>query len=613
MSIEYKDPNNTLLTGGVIPNNKLWFFKGSWWDSTYENSLWFSTLSDQNRWYDNCPDRMLAVIDYTYAIKDDYSVDFRVPYSTEDLQGCTYMCRVKDYNLVTDTRWYYFVNSFTAYSPNSTVVHCTLDVIQTFMFEWKLGKQHILRTNGTLESGIRDVRCFTNEDFMPAIEECSSTIHIDDVLTDSSVGFSGHMMSTRCYLVVCTEYWYYDVDTQTDEFVKLTSSGFDDPSELNYCVFKTLAGCMYFLDKYTGTDKNKIKGVYGIPYFCAFGGTRLDGNTETVITLRRTDGTSIGWVKQTGARKYEYQITVPTSFYGYTPYINKTRMIHCLSIESRTGKSAMFKMTDIDFYVSGGSPVIKLTIIGILSIAPKIIIVPHEVPESGNMKSSNYVSFDINPSFSVFDDAGQEIYNKNYEAAINKNNLSMIGSAISATLGGLALALPTGGSSMAVTIAALAGIVGGEIGAISGAITDANLKATYQAPQNMIGTCDADDAWFTGMNEIIIRWLSPTEQNLKAFDVYLATNGYNYSGKIDECGTLSANGRGVNMFGRPYFNFIQLDHCKVVFGNCGIYKEKIEDIFNTGIRFWNVTHPQIMADGIGNYTSAILSGNQSAS
>lgn len=617
MSITYKDPNNTLLTGGVTPDNKLWFFKGSWFDPTYENALWFSNLANQKYWFNNCPDRMLDITDYTYAIKDEYSIDFRVPYSTEDLLGCTYICRIKDYNTDDEKRWYYFVDSFTAYSPNSTVIHCTLDVIQTFMFEWKLGKQHLLRTNGTRENGLTDPRCYTNEDFMPVLEECSSTEFIDDTITDSNVGFSGHIMSTKCYLVVCTEYWNYDPDTATEGFQKLTSAGINDPSELNYCVFKTLAGCMYFLEKYnSGTDKNKIKGVYGIPYLCAFGGTRLDGATETIITIRRTDGTSIGWVRQTGARKYEKEISVPTSFYGYTPYINKSRMIHCLSIESRTGKSAILKMTDTDFYTSGGSTKIKLTIIGILSIAPKIIIVPHAVPESGTLRTSNYVSFDINPSFSVYDDAGAEIYNRNYENAVNKNNLSMIAGAVLTTLGLVGLTVATGGASAPATIPATLGsigaIVGGESAILSGAVTSANLKETYQTPQNMIGTCESEDAWHTGMTDIVLRWLSPTEQNFKAFDMYMVTNGYNYSGRIEECGTLSASGKGVNMFGRRYFNFIQTEHCKIVWGNCGIYKTKIESLFDRGIRFWNVSESAIMADGIANYTDTIISGNQSA-
>ena len=597
MSITYKDPNNTLLTGGVTPDNKLWFYGASWFDPSQENTLWFSSLANQKSWYAS---HRIVSMDTTdsirYAIKDQYKVDFRVPYSTEELYQCAYVCRIRILAENVDLRYYYFIDSVDAYSPNSSTIHCTLDVMQTFMFDWKLGNQHILRCNGLVDSSLNDVRCFSNEDFMPVIEECTSSQFIDPTITDTVSGVSGKALSKRCYDVVVTEVWQVG-----GTYTKPPRAGLNDPSDLYHCIFTDIEFCRKFIDNYTTTNKNKIKGVYGIPFICIAGSTDVAESYLPIVDVIDGDPQTIGYVRQTTVHYTTYKLPVPTSWYSYTPYINKTNMVNVLSLETRSGKNAMFKATDLNFITENGVLKIVLSIVGILSISPKVLVFPHSYADESHMtqmKSSNYLSYDVSPSFSIFDSSQAEIYNNNYNLAYNKQNLAEIASAIT-MIGGVALA-GAGGSA----VGSLAGIAGGAMGIISAEMTKANMKETYQVPQNMIGTCESRDIWYIGKFYLVARWLSPTEQNLKAFDSYLATNGYNYSGRIEDLGNL-----GITMFSRKCFNYIQIDNCKLS-GNVGIYKDDIQNIFNRGIRFWNVNDTQVNSDGIANYTSQILSRNQ---
>lgn len=632
--ITYKEPEMT-----VSADNKLWFYTSKYFDRSYANSLWFANRSYQWTWFEQ--NYILTLSSpFSYAIKDEYSVDFRVPYGTESLLSSAYICRVKNKGLTGERRWYYFIDSIDAYSPNMSIIHCTLDVIQTFMFDWKLGNQHILKSTGAIaeSSALSDPRNFTNEDFMPEIEECSKTQYIDPLVKDTPINVTHRAFTYRVYLVVCTEMYNYDLDSSSVKWWKysdssLSSSGINDPSELLYCVFTTKSNAQKFLSKYdSGNKKNAIKGVYGIPWICAFGGTRLDGTTDStsnVYTIHDEDGDHpvLGYLRSTGARYTTTTIDVPSTFYntttpsyaGFTPKMAKSRMIHCLSLETRNGKNALLKMTDVDWVTVGGVPKIQLTIIGVLSISPKVLVFPHIAPEvltSASdvqtvqleiIKNSNYLSYDISPSFSVYDDAGEEIYNKNYETAMNTQTASMIASGVAAIVG-VATTVATGGAT--APLLALGAITGGTVGLGKSAESIANLKATYQKPQNMIGSCESSDLWFTKMGYLVARWLSPVEQNLRSFDEHLMTEGYNYAGKIEDLGHAFANGHGITKFGRKLFVFIQTQNCKIVDGNIGIYREKIESIFNNGIRFWDVRKSDIVTYGICNYNSTILNGNQ---
>ena len=84
MSITYKEPNNTTLTGGVVPDNKLWFYGAAWFDPTNVNTLWFSSLANQKSWFASHRLTQMDTSDVIrYAIKDQFSEDFRVPFPTE--------------------------------------------------------------------------------------------------------------------------------------------------------------------------------------------------------------------------------------------------------------------------------------------------------------------------------------------------------------------------------------------------------------------------------------------------------------------------------------------------------------------------------------------------
>lgn len=631
MSITYKDPNNTLLTGGVEPDTKLWFYRGSWFDPTYENALWFSKqkgTQSQWSWFDSNFITGLSTT-YTYAIKSAYEVDFRVPWSTDDLFECSYICRVKNHNESNEKRWFYFINSVTAYSPNMSIVHCTLDVIQTFMFEWKLGNQSVLRCNGLYSQSIRnDPRCFTNEDISPAFEECSHSEKIDPLLSTTDyanvpfvtdAGFDRHALTSQVFLLVATEYFDYGhyVLVGGDPSVgfrsvstEVRSSGNDrDANQFFYCVFKTAYDLQKYLIPYGTENKmNAIKGIYGIPLICAGQKATETGATPTdpwAIELKDILGNYVGWRIKSVPNKVTVKVDFRSSFYGYAPLVNKTRTTNCIAIETRSGKQCIVKANEINW---DSSNQLTLSIVGIVSTTPKVMVIPHTIPETDPMKTSNYLSTSICPMFAVYDESEVQIYNAQYQSAMSKEGLGMLMSVIAIALG-TASAMGTGGASIPATL----GIIGGMGGVARGAVTMRNMEETYKPPQNMVGTSDESDIWLLNLGYVMVRWLSPTQQNLMAFDKYLAMYGYNYSGETEDLGLPSGDniGKGVYFFGRKCFCYYQLANCKIVSGSLGIYKTKVENIFNTGIRFWNVYDEKVAESGICNFSSTILARNES--
>ena len=648
--ITYKEPEMT-----VSADEQLWFYKGSWFDPKYNNTMWFASQKGSNsqwHWFDTNREPTISQ-QFRYAIKSMYEVDFRVPYSTDDLFETSYVCRIKNYGKTNEKRLMYFIDSIDAYSPNMSIVHCTLDVIQTFMFEWKLGTQHTLRTNGRyLASIINDERCFTNEDFAPDFEECSKSQIVDPLISPNTetgyikitdLPFKGHALTKQVYLVIATQYFdYYQYHTVGQdfedswhsvsymEFANTNNQNPKDANQLFYLVFENLEKLSHYLWMYSpdltksggqSVDNagrlNAIKGIYGIPLICAGVKAVDQGDPEIPSSIWSRDlydnvGDFCGYRVKSVANKIAINVDFPTSFYGYTPYVNKTRTYNCLSIESRSGKSVVLKANELDWTLDNGTYKLTLTIEGICSTEPKVLAIPHSLPETSltTLKTTNYFSTSVSPTFTIFNASDEQIYNKNYETAMNKESLSAITSAITMGLG-IATTLATGGAT--APLMALGAGVAGVSSYVGSRMERQNMKETYKPPQNMIGSAESSDIWVLDMGYIVLRWLSPTFQNMKSFDKTLATNGYNCSGDLIDLGLQSGTnqGSGFNMFGRNCFCYVQTLDCNIGSGNLGIYKNRIESIFNNGIRFWNVSNSNVNTYGIGNYTTAVLRANES--
>lgn len=624
MSITYKDPNNTLLTGGVEPDNELWFYSSELFDATYENTLWFPSLLDQHNWFSNSSHMLFAIDNVKYAIKNEFSVEFRVPYNTEKFLGCGYVCRVKGRGTLNEKYWYYFIDRIDALSPNSSLITCTIDVIQTFMWDIELRSQQVERMLEPNDMDYLNDLMLTNEYDMPAIERCESYSKKNPSLSVSGIG-SGSTFSRSGILVIATQmpsfenkvsgsnspYGTFDTEWHRAKLCENTNNTFQDGSGLFYFYFNDVTKALKYLYIYerkttdiatdpTATDLqshlNAIKGIYGVPLICA-------GQWMSDLLIPETDASLrpltyvAGYRVRPFAMGVNTTITIPTSLYGYTPNSKKALSSLCISIETRSGKSIMLSLKDCDIQKTL-SPIgyyINLSIIGICSINPTILVFPHRLDtpsslptEDTTYKSSNFIKFSFSPSFSIYDLQGEQIYNAQYESAKQQAVISMISNVVGGVMNPASIPMRVGGM-------------------INTAISLNQLKETYNTPKNMIGDASEEDLWATDFNYLVVRFLAPCKNNFIGFDNDLSISGISYAGKVMVLSYTSDN-KGVTLNGKNYFNYIKTVNCKVG-GDVGMFKSKIESIFDNGIRFWNIANSTVASAGIGSYTPAILSGN----
>ena len=129
----------------IAPNSTIELFKNLKLDNSYANTMWFTNASAQNTFFVN--HRFTQLNNYSYQRKDIGVI--RVEGTVSSLYDVNYM-RFK--NTSFENKWFYAFVTNVEYINNVTVnMYYTIDVIQTYMFDWQLHQCLIERQHSTTD------------------------------------------------------------------------------------------------------------------------------------------------------------------------------------------------------------------------------------------------------------------------------------------------------------------------------------------------------------------------------------------------------------------------------------------------------------------------------
>ena len=129
----------------IAPNSTIELFKNLKLDNSYANTMWFANASAQNTFFVN--HRFTQLNDYSYQRKDIGVI--RVEGTVSSLYDVNYM-RFK--NTSFENKWFYAFVTRVEYVNNATVnMYYTIDVIQTYMFDWQLQQCLVERQHSTTD------------------------------------------------------------------------------------------------------------------------------------------------------------------------------------------------------------------------------------------------------------------------------------------------------------------------------------------------------------------------------------------------------------------------------------------------------------------------------
>lgn len=116
----------------IAPNSTIELFKGIKLDNSYANTMWFSSASSQNAFFSAIVFRRLN--EYTYQRKTIGVI--RVEGEISALYDVNYL---RYRNTSFEDKWFYaFVNNVEYINNSVCNIYYTIDVIQTYMFNWNL-------------------------------------------------------------------------------------------------------------------------------------------------------------------------------------------------------------------------------------------------------------------------------------------------------------------------------------------------------------------------------------------------------------------------------------------------------------------------------------------
>lgn len=129
----------------IAPNSTIELFKGLKFDNSYANTMWFTDVNAQNTFFLNNMYRRLS--DYSYQRKDIGVI--RVEGDISTLYDVNYL-RFK--NTSFENKWFYAFVTRVEYINNAVCnLYYTIDVIQTYMFDWQLQQCLIERQHSTTD------------------------------------------------------------------------------------------------------------------------------------------------------------------------------------------------------------------------------------------------------------------------------------------------------------------------------------------------------------------------------------------------------------------------------------------------------------------------------
>ena len=180
----------------IAPNSTIELFKNLKLDNSYANTMWFANVSAQNTFFVN--HRFTQLNNYSYQRKDIGVI--RVEGTVASLYDVNYM-RFK--NTSFENKWFYAFVTRVEYVNNATVnMYYTIDVIQTYMFDWQLQQCLIERQHSTTD--------VAGDNLIP------EGLELGDYITDQHGAFWEYEYYSYLVSVGCSNEWFEEIRISDD-------------------------------------------------------------------------------------------------------------------------------------------------------------------------------------------------------------------------------------------------------------------------------------------------------------------------------------------------------------------------------------------------------------
>ena len=141
--------------------------------SDYKHTRWFDTLSSQTTFF-NSREVAYQVSNFN-VIKTGKEHMIKVPFNYDDIRQCNYIM----FN--NKNKWFYaFISHFEYSNRGSTEVYFTLDVIQTYMFDFELKPSFIVREHQNKRNTVKEGLDYGDE---------YDTVHVEKFIPNQGIRF----------------------------------------------------------------------------------------------------------------------------------------------------------------------------------------------------------------------------------------------------------------------------------------------------------------------------------------------------------------------------------------------------------------------------------------
>ncbi len=510
-------------------------------NSRYEHTLYFNSPSAQSSYFNG--KKVKTYTKYAYTRR---SWSLKVEASMSDACKWDYMF----FRNFTDGKvYYYFINNVEYENEGAVTLTFELDVMQTYLFDWKLHpcfieRQHT-KTDGIGENTVEE-----------SIDTGELTIASSKDITElNDLGLL--FMST-----------IYPPSAITGEEVNVYGSNINGIFSgvgiyaVDYTEVAIMDSFLRRLDKNGLTDS--IIGMWCYP--------------KALVKLKDTDWTeNRSFVEVKNSTPLSKSYTRPDTFKGYTPKNNKlyTYPYNFLYVSNNSGAAATYRYERFinksvaSFELSGVySPdgVVRMTPLGYDGVA------------------EDELNYDKGLSLGGFPVCAwnSDTY-KIWLAQSQASQAQTMGMGALSFVGGIAGMVVSGFTGNPGGVLASGGVAFSGYNQISGVLNARKdrevmpneMRGAHSPSVNVVNKKQT----FTVMNKQV------TPEYARIIDDYFTMYGYAIR-KVDK----------PDIAARPRFTYIKTIGCHVTGGFCVEDVNKIESIFNNGITFWKDTNPDTIFD-----------------
>lgn len=530
-------------------------------DNTYQNQIYFSTRSEQQKYFASKVVKTFSDYLTVRATRPDGSLQssVKVNANIDTLRSlpCNYMYYQ---NANHGTRFFYaFITKLVYINEGTTQIIFETDVYQTWKFDVEIKPSYVVREHSYSDDIGENLvpEKFNFQDYV------YQTAHEDTSLNEWG------------YLVGATN----NNETDTSVWEELFGSN-DNPivtgkemsgiyQGLFFYYFHTVTKLNTFLNSVVEKNGECIVFIAVVPKFSVSGNTIGSGVDS---------GTGQGWVygSKSPATK-DIVITGATasrSFEGYAPVNNKlfTAPYYRLIVTNHQGQQAEYNIED---FVNTDE--IAFRMYGDVSANPAITLIPLDY-KGIHLNVDSGISISGFPQASFNTDTFKLWLAKN-QYGIGLDTMGNMGQVLSG-VGAMAAAPFTGGASLAVGGASAMNGVQGILSTVNG---------VYQASREPNKTQSGG-----GKTNLL------TSMKENRFEYYIQTIRREHAITIDNFFTMygyqTNKVKVPNVNARPYFNYVQTIDVNLIGGIPSDDMVKLKNMYNTGVTLWKSTAT------VGDYT-----------